>query len=85
MENNSNLGIDWNAYVIASGGYIKSGLLDKAFEMLRTSEEFIHGNSKGAAWENLISTYASIGKKTYALYDTHCFTVQSSIRSDFNL
>ncbi|KAJ0812163.1 putative tetratricopeptide-like helical domain superfamily [Helianthus annuus] len=63
MESNSNLGIDWNAYVIASGGYIKSGLPDKAFEMLKKSEDYIHGNSKGAAWENLISTYASIGKK----------------------
>ncbi|MFS8012846.1 hypothetical protein Hanom_Chr14g01325781 [Helianthus anomalus] len=80
MESNSNLGIDWNACVIASGGYIKSGLPDKAFEMLKTSEEYKHGNSKGAAWENLISTYASIVllvKKTYALY--------APIASRFNL
>ncbi|KAL9994375.1 putative tetratricopeptide-like helical domain superfamily [Helianthus debilis subsp. tardiflorus] len=63
MENNSSLGIDWNAYVIASGGYIKSGLPDKALKMLKKSENYIQGNSKGAAWESLIGRYASIGKK----------------------
>ncbi|KAJ0666844.1 putative tetratricopeptide-like helical domain superfamily [Helianthus annuus] len=63
MENSSSLGIDWNAYVIASGGYIKSGLPDKAFKMLKKSENYIQGNSKGAAWESLIGRYASIGKK----------------------
>ncbi|XP_076921582.1 pentatricopeptide repeat-containing protein At2g20710, mitochondrial-like [Bidens hawaiensis] len=63
MEDNSSLGVDWNAYTIASGGYIKSGLNDKAFEVLQKSEKYIKGNSKGAAWEILIGKYASIGKK----------------------
>ncbi|KAI3714051.1 hypothetical protein L1987_72641 [Smallanthus sonchifolius] len=63
MEENSSLGVDWNAYTIAAGGYIKSGLPDKAFEMLKKSEEYMHGHSKGVAWKILIGMYGSIGKK----------------------
>ncbi|KAK1437973.1 hypothetical protein QVD17_03774 [Tagetes erecta] len=63
MEESSSPGVDWNVYIIASGAYLKSGLPDKAFELLKRSEEHIRGNSKGAAWEILISMYASMGKK----------------------
>ncbi|XP_071703018.1 pentatricopeptide repeat-containing protein At2g20710, mitochondrial-like [Rutidosis leptorrhynchoides] len=63
MEKNSDLNVDWNTYVIASGGYLKSGLLDKSFEMLKKAEALIRGNSKGAAWEILLRMYASLGKK----------------------
>ncbi|KAI3714052.1 hypothetical protein L1987_72642 [Smallanthus sonchifolius] len=63
LEGSSSLGVDRNAYIIAAGGYIKSGLPDKAFEMLKKSENYIRGKSKGAAWEILIGRYGSIGKK----------------------
>ncbi|GKB76873.1 pentatricopeptide repeat-containing protein [Tanacetum coccineum] len=73
MEENSSLSVDWNTYVIASGGYLKAGLYDKAYEMLRTSEWLIHGNSKGAAWEILLRMYASLGKKddVYRIWDLY--------------
>ncbi|KAL8201506.1 hypothetical protein R6Q57_012845 [Mikania cordata] len=63
LEETSSLGVDWNVYITASGGYLKAGLPDKVFEMLKKSESYIHGNSKGAAWEILIGRYGSIGKK----------------------
>ncbi|GJU17246.1 pentatricopeptide repeat-containing protein [Tanacetum coccineum] len=73
MEENSSLNMDWNTYVIASGGYLKSGLNDKAYEMLKKSEELIYGNSKGAAWEILLRMYASLGKKddVYRIWDLY--------------
>lgn len=63
MEESSALNVDWNVYIIASGGYLKSGLHDKAYEMLKKSEELMRGNAKGAAWEILLRMYASLGKK----------------------
>lgn len=63
MENNSGINVDSNAYIIASGGYLKSGLKDKAFEMLQKSEQHVRGNSKGAIWEILLGMYAALGKK----------------------
>ncbi|KAL7609046.1 hypothetical protein Lser_V15G11074 [Lactuca serriola] len=63
MEESSTLTVDWNAYIIASGGYSKSSKPEKSYEMLQKSEGYIRGNSKGAAWEILIRMYASLGKK----------------------
>ncbi|KAI3728677.1 hypothetical protein L6452_17318 [Arctium lappa] len=63
MEESSDLKVDSDAYIISSGGYIKSGKPDKAFEMLKKSEEHIRGNYKGAIWEILLGMYASLGKK----------------------
>ncbi|KAI3698283.1 hypothetical protein L2E82_41709 [Cichorium intybus] len=73
MEEGSGLTVDWNAYIIAAGGYLKSGTPEKSYEMLKKSEECIRGNSKGAAWEILIRMYSSLGKKddVYRIWDLY--------------
>ncbi|KAJ9549250.1 hypothetical protein OSB04_021793 [Centaurea solstitialis] len=73
MEESSDLKVDSNAYIISSGGYLKSGKRDKAFEMLKKSEEHIRGNSDAALWDILLGMYATLGKKedVYRIWKTY--------------
>ncbi|WCJ34110.1 Tetratricopeptide repeat (TPR)-like superfamily protein [Euphorbia peplus] len=52
---------EWTSYTAAATGYGKAGLLDKALKMLKKAEACSKGNY--AAYNNLITHYAKIGRK----------------------
>ncbi|KAF9610844.1 hypothetical protein IFM89_025254 [Coptis chinensis] len=63
MEVDPEIVMDWNAYAIAAKGYIKVGLIDKALEMLKSSEKFISGKRQRVAYDFLLTLYAGAGSK----------------------
>ncbi|KAJ0028325.1 hypothetical protein Pint_36301 [Pistacia integerrima] len=63
MESDPSFVWDWTVYSNAASGYAKAGLLDKAVEMLKKSDELITGKKSNKAYESLISQYAKFGKK----------------------
>ncbi|KAJ0027706.1 hypothetical protein Pint_36297 [Pistacia integerrima] len=63
MESDPNFVWDWTVYSNAASGYAKAGLLDKALEMLKKSEELILDTKCYRAYELLITLYAKFGKK----------------------
>lgn len=63
MESSSNLPLDWHVYVIAAKGYLNFGQTEKTLEMLKKSEDKMFQNTSGAAYEILLTMYASLGKK----------------------
>ncbi|KAK6289570.1 hypothetical protein POUND7_001111 [Theobroma cacao] len=65
VESDSNLASDWFFYTTAGDAYIKVGHLDKAFAMLKKSEELIEG--RGIVYNNLLTRYTTLGKKEEVL------------------
>ncbi|EOY09638.1 Tetratricopeptide repeat-like superfamily protein, putative isoform 1 [Theobroma cacao] len=65
VESDSNLASDWFFYTTAGDAYIKVGHLDKAFAMLKKSEELIEG--RGIVYDNLLTRYTTLGKKEEVL------------------
>ncbi|XP_044502620.1 uncharacterized protein LOC123223489 [Mangifera indica] len=63
MESDPDFVWDWTVYSNAASGYAKAGLMDKAVEMLKKSEELITGEKSNRAYEFLITLYAKFGKK----------------------
>ncbi|KAJ0027703.1 hypothetical protein Pint_36294 [Pistacia integerrima] len=63
MESDPKFFWDWTVYNNAASGNTKAGLLDKAVEMLKKSEELITGEKSNRAYEFLITLYAKFGKK----------------------
>ncbi|KAJ0027700.1 hypothetical protein Pint_36291 [Pistacia integerrima] len=63
MESDPNFVLHWTVYSNAANVYAKAGLLDKAVEMLKKSEELIPGKDSNRAYEFLITLYAKFGKK----------------------
>ncbi|PIA55318.1 hypothetical protein AQUCO_00800211v1 [Aquilegia coerulea] len=63
MEVDPNIIIDWNSYSIAANGYIKSGLIDKAFKKLQKLEEIIPNKEMRSARDILLSLYGAAGRK----------------------
>ncbi|KAH7513122.1 hypothetical protein FEM48_Zijuj12G0163100 [Ziziphus jujuba var. spinosa] len=69
--------VDWYAYSAAANRFIKAGLVDKALSMLKKSEELIlTATRKSAAFEYILTQYATIGKKDevlrlWELYNKH--------------
>ncbi|CAK9177597.1 unnamed protein product [Ilex paraguariensis] len=63
MEANPLITMDWNAYIVVANGYLKGGLVEKAFEMLKKAEKHIREGRRGFSYEILLTMYASIAKK----------------------
>ncbi|XP_042519420.1 pentatricopeptide repeat-containing protein At2g20710, mitochondrial-like [Macadamia integrifolia] len=73
METDPRVIVDWNAYAVAAGGYIKVGLIDKALEMLKKSEELVTGRKRRVAVDFFLTLYAGTGKKEelYRIWNQH--------------
>ncbi|PIA55322.1 hypothetical protein AQUCO_00800215v1 [Aquilegia coerulea] len=65
LEKDPSVGINSYSYAVVAKGYIKAGLIDKALEMLKKSEEVISGGSQRRrySYEFLLRIYASLGRK----------------------
>ncbi|KAF5934975.1 hypothetical protein HYC85_026104 [Camellia sinensis] len=91
MEADPVISMDWNAYVIAANGYLKAGLVEKAFSTLKKSEQLITVKSRKHAYEFLLTLYASMGnkdevyhmwnlcKKSGKIYNTNYISMLSSL------
>ncbi|KAF5726386.1 pentatricopeptide repeat-containing protein [Tripterygium wilfordii] len=73
MEVDPHLSMEWNTYVVAANGFLKSGHNEKALTMLKRAEELIHGNSSRLAYESIITLYAALGVKdeVYRLWNLY--------------
>ncbi|PIA55307.1 hypothetical protein AQUCO_00800200v1 [Aquilegia coerulea] len=63
IDTNPDIVLDWTLYTTAGNTYINAGLIDKALEMLKKSEELIPRHKRRSAYDSLIKLYASIGRK----------------------
>ncbi|KAL8188756.1 hypothetical protein R6Q57_029776 [Mikania cordata] len=81
METNSELTLDWHVYIIAAKGYLNFGQNEKSLEMLKKSEQLVHENANGSAYEILLTMYANLAKKdhVYRMWDLY-----KKIRSKVN-
>ncbi|KAL5730301.1 hypothetical protein ACHQM5_003140 [Ranunculus cassubicifolius] len=72
---NPNILVDWSSYAIAAEGYLKVGLTDKAFEMLKKIEDLTPKNRKNKVSDSLLTLYAKIGKKddVYRIWSSYKF------------
>lgn len=66
MESQPQIVMDWNTYAVAANFYIKANLIDKAFDVLRKSEERLD-KKDGIGYNHLISLYATLGNKSEVL------------------
>ncbi|XP_062112293.1 pentatricopeptide repeat-containing protein At2g20710, mitochondrial-like isoform X2 [Humulus lupulus] len=68
MSSDSEVTIDWLTYSVAANGYIKAGLVEKSFAMLKKSEELLlTAKNLSTAFECLLTQYAATGKKEEVL------------------
>lgn len=68
METSSRGILDWTSYACAASGYLRSGLVDKALEMLHKSEGLLATAKKRTnAYDFLLTQYAATGRKDEAL------------------
>ncbi|KAK9943972.1 hypothetical protein M0R45_009559 [Rubus argutus] len=63
MEADPLVTINWRGYVAAAKAFMKAGQLEKAFTMLKRSEQFISNCAREIFYERMLSLYAAIGKK----------------------
>ncbi|XAR55498.1 hypothetical protein NMG60_11035580 [Bertholletia excelsa] len=63
MEADPLVSMDCNAYFIAANGYLKAGLIEKAFAVLKKSEHLITFKTRKFANETLMTMYSQMGKK----------------------
>lgn len=64
MEDDPQVTVDFHAYFVGAKGYLKAGLSEKAFIMLRRSEQLINSSTqKKIHYEHLVTLYAAAGKK----------------------
>ncbi|XP_057472989.1 pentatricopeptide repeat-containing protein At2g20710, mitochondrial-like isoform X1 [Actinidia eriantha] len=73
MEADPVVNMDWHAYIVAANGYLRAGVVEKALEMLKKSEQLVAGKTSRFAYEVLLTLYASIGKKNevYRIWDLY--------------
>ncbi|KAI3802241.1 hypothetical protein L1987_30371 [Smallanthus sonchifolius] len=73
MEANPDLTLDWHVYIIAAKGYLNFGQNEKSLEMLKKSEQLVHENTNGAAYEILLTMYANLAEKdhVYRMWDLY--------------
>ncbi|GFZ12921.1 tetratricopeptide repeat (TPR)-like superfamily protein [Actinidia rufa] len=73
MEADPAVNMDWHAYIVAANGYLRAGVVEKALEMLKKSEQLVAGKTSRFAYEVLLTLYASIGKKieVYRIWDLY--------------
>ncbi|RYR47387.1 hypothetical protein Ahy_A07g033317 [Arachis hypogaea] len=64
MEADPKATINLITYSIATKAYIQVGQHEKAYAMLRKSEDIIELKRRRAACESLLTMYSSMGKKT---------------------
>ncbi|KAL4328016.1 hypothetical protein AHAS_Ahas13G0157900 [Arachis hypogaea] len=71
MEADPKATIDWITYSIAAKAYIQAGQHEKAYAMLRKSEDLIEPKRRRAAYGSLLTMYGSMGKKedVYRIWD----------------
>lgn len=68
METDVRVVMDWTSYAVAANGYLKAGLVDKAFIMLEKSEGLVKSVKKRrTAYEFLLTQYAATGRKDEVL------------------
>lgn len=68
METQPSIAMDWNTYAVAANFYIKAGILKKAVDALKRSEERLRFDNKDSiGYNQLISLHASAGNKTEIL------------------
>ncbi|KAE8736388.1 putative pentatricopeptide repeat-containing protein [Hibiscus syriacus] len=63
MENDAEISMDWNAYVIASNAYLKAKLTVKALQMLSRAEQLVPQSSRKHAYEVFLTIYTNLGRK----------------------
>ncbi|WOG98753.1 hypothetical protein DCAR_0418098 [Daucus carota subsp. sativus] len=77
MEADPLVTMDWNAYVVATKGYLRSGNKVKALESLKKSEQLVKVSSRKNAYEIYMTMYARMGNKEdvqriWKMYKSHC-------------
>ncbi|KAK9131764.1 hypothetical protein Scep_011292 [Stephania cephalantha] len=82
MEKDPIIVVEWKLYAIASDGYVKAGLVDKALVTLKKVEEIAIERSAVAAFEYLLSQYASLGKKNELLRAWSLFKATGEVTMD---
>ncbi|XAR55497.1 hypothetical protein NMG60_11035578 [Bertholletia excelsa] len=63
MEADPMVSMDCKPYFIAANGYLKAGLIEKAFAVLKKSEHLITYKTRKLACEMLMTLYSRMGKK----------------------
>ncbi|OWM91029.1 pentatricopeptide repeat-containing protein At2g20710, mitochondrial-like [Punica granatum] len=63
MEADPYIKMDWNSYVVAANGYLKSGQLDKALPMMKKAENLTSSKNWKRTFEILLTMYGQIGSK----------------------
>ncbi|XP_076886176.1 pentatricopeptide repeat-containing protein At2g20710, mitochondrial-like [Bidens hawaiensis] len=63
MEADPHVNMEWHAYTTVANGYLKAGDKKKALTCLKKSEYLIKPSQKKSAYENLLTLYASAGRK----------------------
>ncbi|KAF5726385.1 hypothetical protein HS088_TW22G00063 [Tripterygium wilfordii] len=73
MEFDPLISKEWNTYVVAANGFLKSGQNERALTMLKRAEQQIRGNSMRLAYESIITLYAALGVKdeVYRLWNLY--------------
>ncbi|KAK6917545.1 Pentatricopeptide repeat [Dillenia turbinata] len=84
MESEKHIDMDWNTYAVAANFYIRGGLIDKAVDALKKSEERL-GKKDGLGYGHLITLYASLGMKDniLRLWDLEKSTCKKQINRDY--
>ncbi|KAM0037723.1 putative tetratricopeptide-like helical domain superfamily [Helianthus debilis subsp. tardiflorus] len=63
MEADPEVRMEWHAYTTVANGYLKAGDTKKALTCLKKSEYLIKPSQRKSAYENLLTLYASAGRK----------------------
>lgn len=73
MEADPVITIDWNAYVAAANGYLKAGLHEKTFEILKKAEQLVSSSARKVAYEIFLTLYTAIHKKdeVYRIWNSY--------------
>lgn len=73
MEDDPHITVDWRVYSLAASGYLKVGSTEEALVKLQKMEEVMPAGRMKAAFEYLLSLYASTGRKDelYRVWDTY--------------
>ncbi|GAU27160.1 hypothetical protein TSUD_104690 [Trifolium subterraneum] len=76
--------LDWYTYATAANGYMKVGIVEKATEMMKKSENSVNNQTRRIAYESLLTMHAAIGNKdeVYRLWN-RCKNLRNSFNSSY--
>ncbi|PKI54629.1 hypothetical protein CRG98_024980 [Punica granatum] len=63
MEADPSIKMDWNSYVVAANGYLKSGQLEKALATMKKAEKLSNIKNWKRTSEILLTMYGQLGSK----------------------